>query len=246
MVSLLNVLQRAHAQVAHHLLEQPITLTDNSGDWKNLSGTDPSIPPCNFRPLILFLPFWGHALEAVIVLPQTRLGSIRSVSLASPSRSAPRPLPAETPDSFSSAVVWELHPGRRPGSRHPPPRASRDGARPQEPRSCPPPGGARGASARLLAARRNIRGAARLRLRSASASASHGPDCCGRAPWRAPGEVRGGRLAEAEGEVIPLASPGCRGPRAGDGPGAWRLPLGDLGRFPRRPAEEAPLGPGWG
>lgn len=104
----------AHPQVGHHLLEHPITLTDNSGDWKNLPGVDPSIPPCNFRPLILFLPFWGHALEAVIVLPPARLGSIRSVSLASPSRSPPRPLPAETPGSFSSAVVWERHPGRRP------------------------------------------------------------------------------------------------------------------------------------
>lgn len=183
---MLNVLQRAHAQVAHHLLKQPITLTDNSGDWKNLPGTDPSIPPCNFRPLILFLPFWGHALEAVIVLPQARLGSIRSVSLAFPSRFAPRPLPAETPDSFFYAVVWERHPGRRPGSRHPPPRASRDGARPQEPRSCPPPGGARGASARLLAARRNIRGAARLG--SGSAPAPPPPPTARTAVGERPGE----------------------------------------------------------
>ena len=134
---------------------------------------------------------------------------------------------------------------RPPGSRHPPPRASRDGARPQEPRRCPPPGGARGASSRpwpraaVLVAR----------LRRGSGSGSLGPDCCGRAPPESP--RRGKRLPARRGRGRSCAArvPGCPGPRAGaasrgpealaaEAPRPWRR----LNTWPRRDREGVPSG----
>lgn len=115
----------AHPRVARHLPEQPVTLV--TGDWKNLLYINPSIPPRNFLPLILFLPFWGRAVQALLVLPQQDLAASQEPA---PARYSPLCPPAPSPQR--RRVPSRPGPERPTAatarrSRHSPPRTSRDG-----------------------------------------------------------------------------------------------------------------------
>lgn len=179
------------------------------------------------HPPILFLPLLGLRTTS-LDRPPTSSTSQHLKPRLSPRVSLPLPsraFPAQTPPVPAPRRGSRSGPGRLPAAPSIP-RLARHVTvpAPHEPGNCHPPGGARGASARRpLAARRRPRG-------SVAASAPAIRTAWASAPGSS-GEVRGGRPAEAAGELLPPASP--RGPRpgAGGGPGEGRgrLLLGTWG-----------------
>lgn len=153
-----------------------------------------------------FCPFWGHAVQALIVLPQAWLR--RTWSPGRPPSGLPRPS-HPSPQRLlqgrflSPAVVWEPTPAAgpplpaSPASRvtwRCPPHTSPATVRPQAGLAARPPAPLREAP---------------LRLRC------RGWDCA----LGSSGQVRGGRPAEAAGELIPFASRWCPRPGTGGRPG---------------------------